>query len=121
MEIDWCDPRWSVTLAGMETTTNRVMLSGRVSGDPESRTLPSGDVVASFRLVVPRDAKARRRSRVTVDTFDCSAWTAALRKKVGRLRDGDVIEIEGALRRQFSRGAHGVMSRVTVDLESLLR
>lgn len=105
----------------METSINHVSLSGRVSGSPESRTLPSGDVVASFRLVVPRDGKAKRRSRISVDTFDCSAWTAALRKKVGRLNDGDQIQVEGSLRRSFSRGTTGVMSRVTIDLETLIR
>ena len=107
----------------MEPTTpahrNLVELVGRVSAAPESRTLPSGDEVVSIRLIVDRPAASRRRSKQLVDTFECSAWTARLRRRVGRLSPGDVIEVRGSLRRQFSRGATGVFSRVSVDLASV--
>lgn len=98
---------------------NRVELIGRVSAPPVPRTLPSGDEVVSIRVVVDRPASARRRSKQLVDTFDCSAWTARLRSRVARLSPGDVVEVQGTLRRQFSRGAAGPVSRVTVDLTSV--
>lgn len=97
---------------------NHVELSGRVSAEPETRTLPSGDQVVSFRLIVQRDAAARRRSKQTVDTIECTAWSAALRRKVTRLQAGAQVQVSGQLRRRFNRGAGGVMSRVTVDIDA---
>lgn len=54
---------------------NRVELAGRVSGEPSEKTLPSGDVVAEFRLVIDRD------DREGVDTLDVAVWKAQLRKR----------------------------------------
>jgi single-strand DNA-binding protein len=97
---------------------NRVELTGRVSAAPQTRVLPSGDEVVSFRLVVARDRATLRRSRQSVDTIDCSAWTAVLRRKVARLEPGAQVRVEGRLHRRFSRGAAGPVSRVSVDLTS---
>ena len=103
----------------MDHPHNVVELTGRVSASPETRTLPSGDVVASFRIIVDRPHTARRRSKQRVDTFECSAWTARLRRQVARLVPGDVVHVRGSLRRQFGRGQAGVVSRVSVDLASV--
>jgi len=100
---------------------NRVILRGRVADAAHTRTLPSGDEIVSFRLIVDRSAAARRRSRQLVDTFDCSAWSARLRAKALRLSPGDVVEVEGELRRLFSRSSGALSSRVFVDLGSLTR
>ncbi|MGA9100391.1 single-stranded DNA-binding protein [Aeromicrobium sp.] len=102
-------------------STNAVRLSGRVSAAPEARMLPSGDEVVSFRLVVPRSAAAKRRSKQSVDTIECSAWTARLRRAVRRLEAGDAVTVTGELRRRFTRGASGPMSWVNVDLETCER
>lgn len=98
---------------------NHVELVGRVSAPPQTRTLPSGDEVVSFRLIVDRSPAVRRRSKQVVDTFECSAWTVRMRRRVARLVPGDVIAVHGTLRRQFSRGSAGAVSRVTVDLTSV--
>jgi len=100
---------------------NHVELIGRVSAVLDPRTLPSGDEVASLRLVVRRSRAARRGSKQTVDTFDCDAWTPSVRRSVSRLAAGDTVRIEGFLRRQFSRGTGGPVSRVTVDVTSIAR
>jgi len=107
----------------MTTTTdlNRVELIGRVSAVLPSRTLPSGDEVVSFRLVVRRSRAARRGSRQSVDTFDCDAWTSAARKAVQRLVVDDVVRVEGVLRRQFFQSATGPASRVNVDVTRVRR
>lgn len=104
-----------------QESVNAVRLGGRVSAAPEARMLPSGDEVVSFRLVVPRSASARRRSKQSVDTIECSAWTARLRRSVRRLEAGDVVTVTGELRRRFTRGAAGPMSWVNVDLETCER
>lgn len=100
---------------------NQVTLIGRVSADPESHILPSGDEVVSFRLIVPRSAAARRRSKQPVDTIECSAWSSVMRRSVRRLRGGAEVVVTGELRRRFSRGPDGAVSRVTVDLDSCRR
>jgi single-strand DNA-binding protein len=100
---------------------NLVRLRGRVSADPLARILPSGDEVVSFRLVGPRSATARRRSKQRVDTIECSAWTARMRKKARSLEAGDEVVVSGELRRRFTRGATGPMSWVSVDLEACER
>lgn len=75
---------------------NAVRLRGRVSGTPETRTLPSGDELVSLRIVVPRSPAARKRSKVGIDTIELTAWSSALRRKAARLTEGDVIEITGS-------------------------
>lgn len=100
---------------------NEVVLLGRVSGPPEERVLPSGDAVVSWRLVVSRPKDRRRRSRVTIDTIDCTAWSAATRRAALRLRTGDRATVEGALRRHFRRGPGGATSFVDVEVHHVRR
>lgn len=105
----------------MTDADNHVLLRGRVADSAETRTLPSGDEIVSFRLIVDRSTAAKRRSRQLVDTFDCSVWTARLRTKALKLHPGERVEVSGELRRLFSRSGNGVSSRVFVDLGSLTR
>lgn len=99
-----------------ETTTNEVRLVGRVSQQPEGRVLPSGDVVWTFRMVVPR--APGHRSRQSVDTIDCAAWSARSRRSVAAWSADDVVEVRGSLRRRFFRSAGAVASRVEVEMSS---
>ena len=103
------------------TQMNQVMLRGRLAAAAEERELPSGDRVVSFRVVVPREAGARRRSRQKIDSIECSAWTARLRRTVARLKPGDEVAVCGQLRRTFRRNGVGTASFVTVDLDSCER
>lgn len=105
----------------MTPVHNQVTLAGRVSASPEAHILPSGDEVVSFRLIVPRSAAARRRSKQPVDTIECAAWTSAMRRAVRRLDAGTQVVVTGELRRRFSRGSAGPISRVTVELDSCRR
>ncbi|MDQ3155805.1 MAG: single-stranded DNA-binding protein [Actinomycetota bacterium] len=102
----------------MTPTTNHVAVAGRVSNQAEIRTLPSGDTLASFRLIVDRPPAARKRSKQTVDTFECVAWTSRLRTAVTKLSPGDTIEATGQLRRRFSRPNGIPASWVTIELET---
>jgi single-strand DNA-binding protein len=103
----------------MAGSRNAVALWGRVSVDPLETTLPSGDVVVSIRLVVSRGEKARKPPYV--DTIDCSAWTARSRRTVLTWREGDVVAVEGALRRRFWRGSTGAQSRYEVEISAARR
>ena len=104
---------------------NEVLLVGRVSGAPEERELPSGDCLVSWRVVVGRPARGRAAPAgvrsPTVDTIDCVAWAASVRRTARGLADGDVVAVEGALRRRFWRGGAGAASRTEVEVEVLKR
>lgn len=107
---------------------NEVAIRGRLAADAEERELPSGDHIAVLRVVVPRDAPTGRRRaaaetprRATVDTIDVVCWTAATRRTAMRLRAGDLVELEGALRRRFFGGPAGRQSRYEVEASALRR
>lgn len=84
---------------------NDVTLLGRLSGEPGARTLPSGDVLVAWRLVVERPPGGR--GRVTVDTIACVSFEAGVREPAAGWRHGDVIEVRGSLRRRFWRTKAG--------------
>jgi single-strand DNA-binding protein len=97
--------------------SNEVLLRGRLSGAPEERVLPSGDTVWTFRVVVgrPRDTSAGPR-RASVDTIECAVWSGRVKRSVPTWRDGDVVEVGGALRRRFFKSGGATVSRVEVDV-----
>ena len=96
-----------------EQSINMVRLLGRLSADPEERTLPSGDVIWTFRVIVTRPD---RDARTRVDALDCTAWSARARRSVASWRAADVVEVEGAVRRRFFRTSSGAASRVEVEV-----
>ncbi|MCA0329635.1 MAG: single-stranded DNA-binding protein [Actinobacteria bacterium] len=100
---------------------NEVRLRGRLSGEPEQRELPSGDVVVGFRLVVDRPAAGRAPGRATVDTIDCAAFRAGPRRRVLACSPGDVIEVHGALHRRFYASPAGRASRYEVEALAVAR
>jgi single-strand DNA-binding protein len=98
-----------------EAALNQVVLRGRVSGAPVERELPSGATVVGLRISVRRDRTTMTKgSKQTVDWVECTAWSASMRRAVARWEVGDVVELEGALRRRFPRG--GGMSRVEIEV-----
>lgn len=107
------------------TARNEVVLVGRVSGEPEERELPSGDLLVSWRVVVerpvPRRAAPAGVRAPTVDTLDCVARAPAVRRTARGLADGDVVSVGGALRRRFWRAGAGSASRTEVEVEQLRR
>ncbi|MBA8803152.1 single-strand DNA-binding protein [Nocardioides ginsengisegetis] len=100
---------------GTVESVNEVRLVGRISAAPEERVLPSGDSVWLFRVVVGRTGD-RGRSRQTVDALECAAWSGRVRRSVAGWREGDVVEVTGALRRRFFQTAGGAASRVEVEV-----
>src|SRR3954470_15305369 len=95
---------------------NDVVLRGRLSAPAEVRTLPSGDTLVSFRLVVRRpEPRARGQS---VDVLACITYDRSLQRRgggVARWQPGDVVEVEGALQRRFWRTGSGTASVCEVN------
>jgi single-strand DNA-binding protein len=99
--------------AAPDAAINEVRLVGRVSQVPEERVLPSGDVLWTFRVVVPR---SKASGRVSVDALDCAAWSKAAQRSVATWAADDVVEVTGAVRRRFFRAGGGAASRVEVEM-----
>lgn len=93
---------------------NEIRLVGRVSQEPEERVLPSGDVVWTFRLVVPRPTPEGERRQV--DALECAAWSPRARRSVAGWAPDDVVEVTGAVRRRFFRAGGAAASRVEVEM-----
>ena len=107
---------------------NEVRLCGRLSAPAEERALPSGDVIVTLRIVIPR-SHSRRRSRLSegetrpgqVDTIDVVCWSAGTRRAALRLDAGATIEVEGSLRRRFFATPGGRQSRYEVEAQTVRR
>lgn len=108
-------------------TVNEVRLVGRVSAPAESRALPSGDELLTFRLVVARSPAASKprggeRRQPSVDTFDIACWSTLTRRRARALQPDDVVEVCGVLRRRFWRApSGGPVSRCEVEAVSVAR
>ena len=96
---------------------NTVELRGRVTSAPTERELPSGAVITTFRVSVPRARTPMTSGSSQVsDWLDCVAWSARSRRSVGGWRVGDQVEVSGALRRRFYRAGEGSSTRLEVEV-----
>jgi single-strand DNA-binding protein len=94
---------------------NDVMLRGRVSDVAVEKTLPSGDKVVEFRLIVSRLELSG------VDTLDIAAWSAKSRRSALSLKPDEWIEISGAIHRRFWKAPTGLASRWQVEAAEISR
>lgn len=102
--------------AAIHAAINTVVLEGRLSGAVEERQLPSGDTLVSFRVIVDRPPGLRSRQRV--DALECVAWSGRVRRSASGWRAGDVVHVEGAVRRRFFRAGQAAASRVEIEVAS---
>ncbi|MDX6229495.1 MAG: single-strand DNA-binding protein [Frankiales bacterium] len=106
---------------------NEVRLVGRVAAPPETREMPSGDLMSTFRVIVPRDERSGSGAggangrKGGVDTIECVAWRAGLRRTVNSWHEGDMVAVTGALRRRFWRGEAGATSRHEIEVSKATR
>lgn len=98
---------------------NTVRLVGRLSAPPVELVLPSGDRMSTFRVVVGRPVGHRSQQRV--DALECVSFVARVRRSALSWLPGDVVEVEGAIRRRFFRTPGGAASRVEVEVSSARR
>jgi single-strand DNA-binding protein len=95
---------------------NSVRLLGRLSAEAAETTLPSGSVIAAFRVVFDRPPDHESGQRV--DALECTAWTPRVRRSARSWRKGDLVEVEGAVRRRFFATSTGRASRVEIEVSS---
>ena len=94
---------------------NEVRLVGRLSADPAELTLPSGDTLWTFRLVVDRSGASARRGQ-QLDTLDCAVWGGRVKRSVPTWSSGDLVEVNGAIRRRFYAAGSAKVSRYQVEV-----
>jgi len=92
-----------------------VNLVGRISESAKEKTLPSGDVLVEFRLIIERD------DREGVDTLDIATWPAQLKKRALKLEEDQWVGVKGVLRRRFWKTPTGVASRWQVEAREITR
>lgn len=107
--------------AGGLATVNEVRLIGRLSLAAEEKELPSGDQLTAFRVVVNKPRDKRRGSRVQIDALECHTWVARVRRAAMTWQVGDVIEVNGSLRRRFFKTGGRLQSMTEVEVSSARR
>jgi single-strand DNA-binding protein len=100
-----------------DVLANEVRLLGRLSAAPLTVELPSGDVLMTFRISVPRASPNGRGSSSgqRVDSVPCTAWAPRLRRSIATWRAGDLVEVVGAVRCRFYQAGGATRSRVEVE------
>lgn len=102
------------------STFASVQLAGRLGAQVHERSLPSGDSLWVFGIVVDRPPR-ERHGRTAIDTIACFTTSAAIARRVSALQPGDVVAAEGVLRRRFWRAPHGLASAMEVDVRRFRR
>ncbi len=88
---------------------NRVRLRGRISTAPEERSLPSGTMIVTLRLSVPRDVSPMTEgSRQSADWVDCSAWGGKARRTASGVVVGSERDEKGGVVAWVVTNAHAV-------------
>jgi single-strand DNA-binding protein len=82
--------------------------------------MPSGDEMVTWRVVVDRPASHSHGPGF--DVVDCVAWSARIRRSALAWAVGDVVSIDGALRRRFWRSpGGGLQSRCEIEVRAAKR
>ena len=76
---------------------NRIILSGRLTRDPELRRTQSGIPVASFSLAVNLDFKDKATGETPVDFIDIVAWRHTGEFAANYFTKGSMAVVEGRL------------------------
>lgn len=90
---------------------NRIILIGKVSGNPESRYTEGGSPMTKFRLAVQRFV--REGQSPTFDYIDIVAWERLAELATESLKDGNTILVEGRIQNRSFDAENGEKRWVT--------
>jgi single-strand DNA-binding protein len=97
---------------------NKVVLMGNLTRDPELRTTPNGQTVASFSLAVNRTWKnAQGEQQEAVDYIDCNIWGKPAEIINQYMRKGSGILVSGRLQQRSWEQEGQKRSKVEVVVE----
>lgn len=84
---------------------NRVILIGRLVRDPDTRILPSGVPVTTFRIAVNR--RPSKDGTTNADFIDIVAWRQLGELCARYLKKGQRVAVEGSLRQRSWQDQNG--------------
>lgn len=93
---------------------NKVILTGRLTAEPELKTTPSGVEVTSFRIAVKQDYAKQNEER-KADFFNIVAWRKTAVFICRYFHKGDGINILGRLQSRQYEAADGT-NRYAVEV-----
>lgn len=102
--------------------TEQITVRGYVATDPESRNLPDGTVVVTFRLAsTPRwfDQQAGSWRDGHTNWFSVQAFRSLALNTLASIRTGQPVVVVGKLKVRFWDGEHGRNTAVDVDAVSI--
>jgi single-strand DNA-binding protein len=106
----------------MPYNINRVVLTGRLTRDPELRALPSGTSVCHMRIACNashRDADGSYQERPNF--FDVSAFAGTAESVAEYMRKGRRVAIDGRLEwREWETPEHGKRQAVSIRADSVM-
>ena len=86
-------------------------------GDRDGRGVHiMGPLAGRVLRIAPPLTITEAEARQSVDVLDCSVWTPRLQRTMRSWREGDQVEVEGAVRRRFYRAGQATASRVEVEV-----
>lgn len=91
---------------------NRVVITGRLSKDPDLRKTQSGLSVCSFQLAVDRPKQKGQDDAVT-DWISCQAWRQAADYICNYAKKGALLAVDGRLQTRSYDNASGQKVHVT--------
>ena len=100
---------------------NRVVLVGRITGEPELRRTSSGAAVVSFTLAV--DNRFQRDNERSADFISCIAWNQSAEFMEKYVHKGDVLGVDGRIstRNYESNGKKVYVTEVVCESLRLLQ
>ena len=91
---------------------NKVFLIGRLTRDPEMRTISTGAVTTTFSIAVNRNFTNSQGER-TADFFNCIAWRKLAENISKYCQKGTQIAIEGRIQNRSYDAQDGTKRYVT--------
>lgn len=87
---------------------NKVILMGRLTGDPELRQTPNGTAVAKFTVAVNRQFADKQTGERQADFINVNAWRNTADFVAKYFHKGSMIIVEGSLRNNNYTDQNGV-------------
>ncbi len=84
----------------MATDMNNVSLVGRLTRDPELKTIPSGTAIATFSIAVNKSYVSNGEKKEETSFFNCLAWGKKGETMAQYCSKGSRIGIEGKLQQR---------------------
>ena len=97
---------------------NKVILVGRITKDPELRSLTSGSSVVNFTIAVNRPvAQNNDQNASTADFINCVIWNKQAENLAKYVKQGSLIGVEGRIqtRNYESNGTTRYITEVLCD------